>query len=135
MDIIEQCRQACGGHGYSSYAGLPGLYQDFVVQNTWEGDNTVLTLQTGRYLLGCFKAAVKDKKTVPVPYINRLPSILKASAPQGDPTSLATIGDAFDAVSANLLAVAGKAFMEALQKGKSEEAAHEDVGTLFGAQI
>jgi acyl-CoA oxidase len=35
-DIIDQCRQACGGHGYSSYAGLAGLYQDFVVQNTWE---------------------------------------------------------------------------------------------------
>jgi acyl-CoA oxidase len=36
MKIIEGCRQACGGHGYSAYSGLPSLYQDFVVQTTWE---------------------------------------------------------------------------------------------------
>ncbi|RKP16103.1 acyl-CoA dehydrogenase NM domain-like protein, partial [Rozella allomycis CSF55] len=47
LNIIEQSRQALGGHGYSSYAGLASLYQDFAVQCTWEGDNTVLTLQLG----------------------------------------------------------------------------------------
>ena len=32
LNIIDQCRQACGGHGYSSYTGLAGMYQDFAVQ-------------------------------------------------------------------------------------------------------
>ena len=36
LNLIEQCRQTLGGHGYSSYAGLASLYQDFAVQCTWE---------------------------------------------------------------------------------------------------
>lgn len=53
LSIIDQCRQSCGGHGYSAYAGLASMYSDFAVQCTWEGDNTILTLQAGRYLIGC----------------------------------------------------------------------------------
>ena len=53
-EIIDQCRQACGGQGYSSYNGLASLFVDFVVQCTWEGDNTVLMLQTGNYLVNSF---------------------------------------------------------------------------------
>lgn len=36
LDMIEQCRQSLGGLGYSSYAGLASLFQDFAVQCTWE---------------------------------------------------------------------------------------------------
>lgn len=36
LDLIEQCRQSLGGLGYSSYAGLATLFQDFAVQCTWE---------------------------------------------------------------------------------------------------
>lgn len=36
LDMIEQCRQTLGGLGYSSYAGLASLFQDFAVQCTWE---------------------------------------------------------------------------------------------------
>lgn len=45
-EIIDECRQACGGHGYSSYAGLSSLYQDFVVQNTWEVQKTEMMCNT-----------------------------------------------------------------------------------------
>lgn len=34
---IDTCRQACGGHGYSSYSRLPRLFADFAVMCTWEG--------------------------------------------------------------------------------------------------
>ena len=37
-----------GGHGYSKYTGLSGTLQDFAVMCTWEGDNTVMALQTAR---------------------------------------------------------------------------------------
>jgi acyl-CoA oxidase len=53
LNIIDQCRQSCGGHGYSAYVGLASMYSDFAVQCTWEGDNTILTLQAGRYLISC----------------------------------------------------------------------------------
>jgi acyl-CoA oxidase len=49
-DGIEACRRTCGGHGYSQLSGLPGLYASYVQNCTWEGDNSVLLLQTARYV-------------------------------------------------------------------------------------
>jgi acyl-CoA oxidase len=50
---IEQCRQSCGGNGYSSYTGLEELLANFSVIVTFEGDNTVMALQTANYLVRC----------------------------------------------------------------------------------
>ena len=47
---IEACRLACGGMGYSLASGLPQLYMRIVPSQTYEGDNTVLYLQTARFL-------------------------------------------------------------------------------------
>ena len=47
-EAIDQCRQACGGHGYSSYNGFGKAYNDWVVQCTWEGDNNVLAMSVGK---------------------------------------------------------------------------------------
>lgn len=47
---IEACRLACGGMGYSLASGLPQLYMRAVPSQTYEGDNTVLYLQTARFL-------------------------------------------------------------------------------------
>eukprot|EP00731_Ephydatia_muelleri_P016407 Em0009g831a len=47
---IEVCRLACGGHGYSLASGIPYLYANFVAAMTYEGENTVMYLQTARYL-------------------------------------------------------------------------------------
>jgi acyl-CoA oxidase len=49
--IIEESRQACGGHGYSAYNDFGKGYDDWVVQCTWEGDNNVLSLSCGRALI------------------------------------------------------------------------------------
>jgi len=51
MAGIEQCRLACGGHGYSMASGIPTIYVYAVPGSTFEGDNTVLYLQTARYLM------------------------------------------------------------------------------------
>ncbi|GLI67460.1 hypothetical protein VaNZ11_011657 [Volvox africanus] len=50
-DGIEECRRTCGGHGYSKLSGLPSLFQNYVQNVTWEGDNNVLCLQTARHML------------------------------------------------------------------------------------
>lgn len=47
-NLIDECRQACGGHGYSSYSGFGKGYADHVVQCTWEGDNNILAQNSGR---------------------------------------------------------------------------------------
>jgi hypothetical protein len=43
----------CGGHGYSLASGIPQIIQDLDAGSTYEGDNVVLLLQTGRFLLKC----------------------------------------------------------------------------------
>uniref|UniRef100_A0A1X7T9X5 Acyl-coenzyme A oxidase n=1 Tax=Amphimedon queenslandica TaxID=400682 RepID=A0A1X7T9X5_AMPQE len=47
---IELCRLSCGGHGYSAASGLPQLYADYSPSPTYEGENTVMLLQTARLM-------------------------------------------------------------------------------------
>lgn len=61
LNVIEECRQACGGHGYSAYNGFID-WNAFAVQVTWEGDNNVLALSTGRALIGRALKAPKVSK-------------------------------------------------------------------------
>ena len=51
-DGIEECRRACGGHGFSMSSGLPQLYASSMTGFTPEGDNWLLTQQTAKYVYG-----------------------------------------------------------------------------------
>ncbi|XP_022088710.1 peroxisomal acyl-coenzyme A oxidase 1-like isoform X1 [Acanthaster planci] len=52
---IEQLRMACGGHGYSAASGFPLLYGNETPACTYEGENTVMLLQTARFLMKCVR--------------------------------------------------------------------------------
>lgn len=58
-DCIDQTRQSCGGHGYSSYNGFGKAYNDWVVQCTWEGDNSVLAMSVGKPVIKAVSAALE----------------------------------------------------------------------------
>ncbi|KAH9249269.1 hypothetical protein BASA81_012996 [Batrachochytrium salamandrivorans] len=140
LNIIDQCRQSLGGHGYSAYAGLSSLYSDFAVQCTWEGDNTILTLQAGRYLIGCYREAKAGKKQAGgVAYLNDLPSLLKArcSAQCAADIDLETIGQAYFLVTANVVKAAGEEFEASLSRGINENLAYEECSQarLYAAKI
>lgn len=59
---IESCRKACGGHGYSHFSGLPLLYEDYVAACTYEGENTIMHLQTARYLMKVARQSLAGEK-------------------------------------------------------------------------
>ncbi|KAG0654017.1 fatty-acyl coenzyme A oxidase [Maudiozyma exigua] len=60
--LIDELRQTCGGHGYSQYNGFGKGYNDWVVQCTWEGDNTVLSLSSAKSILKKFGDAAQKGK-------------------------------------------------------------------------
>lgn len=128
LEIIETCRQACGGQGYSSYAGLASMYQDFAVQCTWEGDNTVMTLQLGRYLVSSLKERLQKKKKLPsgISYLNGLPEILKQKCPSnGNICDPKIISEAMDVTCANAVMMAAEEFTKFKSQGLSEDEAYE----------
>jgi acyl-CoA oxidase len=63
---IEDCRRACGGHGYSMAGGMASQYQDYLPQVTYEGDSYMLTQQVAKYLMTTFrKLSATDFQNLP----------------------------------------------------------------------
>lgn len=139
LSTIEACRQACGGHGYSAYTGLAGMYQDFAVQCTWEGDNTILTLQLGRYLIGSYREAIKGKKLSPgVGYLNKLDQLIgKTCDANADLLDPAVIIEGWQVVCANVVQNAALEFEDCIKRGLDIDDAYEQCSQsrLYAAKL
>ncbi|KAI8073343.1 acyl-CoA dehydrogenase/oxidase C-terminal [Gongronella butleri] len=141
LSTIEQCRQSCGGHGYSAYTGLAAMYQDFAVQCTWEGDNTILTLQAGRYLISSYREAAKGKKLSPgVGYLNRLGELIGKRCPAKSPEQILDYNillEAWQVVCANVVKAAALEFEQCLAKGMDPDDAYEECSQsrLYAAKL
>ncbi|KAI5478316.1 acyl-CoA oxidase [Pseudohyphozyma bogoriensis] len=93
---IEECRRACGGHGYSLSGGLASFYADYLPQVTWEGDSYMLTQQVGRYLFKTWRILIADKDA-PMSAENRTRSyVLKYLANPNASATFAYPGDLSD---------------------------------------
>ncbi|CAH0592211.1 unnamed protein product [Chrysodeixis includens] len=67
---IEEFRLACGGHGYMASSNLPIINGIVTATITYEGEYTVLMLQTARFLVKAWKEATTGKaKTPTVSYL------------------------------------------------------------------
>lgn len=78
-NLIDECRQSCGGHGYSAYSGFGKAYNDWVVQCTWEGDNNILASNAGRIIVQTLQRLVSKQKKAKgeMSFINKT-SLLKS---------------------------------------------------------
>ena len=54
LNGMEECRQACGGHGFLDSAGISPMLLEYSARCTYEGDNNVMILQSAKGLLKQF---------------------------------------------------------------------------------
>ncbi|XP_063357758.1 probable peroxisomal acyl-coenzyme A oxidase 1 [Cydia amplana] len=74
--LIEQCRFACGGHGYMLSSRLPTLYGYVAGIRTNEGDYTILMLQCARFLVKAFEQTEAGNSVSPtVSYLSHTASM------------------------------------------------------------
>ncbi|KAI8497361.1 Peroxisomal acyl-coenzyme A oxidase 1 [Branchiostoma belcheri] len=117
---MEECRLACGGHGYSHASGLPRLYANSTPAATAEGEHVVLMLQTARYLMKSYSQSVQGEKLAgsvaylagvqPVPVAGRTRNML----------DLGVLCDAYQHRAARLVQEAAEQLRSEMQAGKDQ---------------
>lgn len=60
LNIIQECRQACGGQGFMAEHRLTGLRADLDIYVTFEGDNNVLLQLVAKRLLSDYSKAFRS---------------------------------------------------------------------------
>lgn len=104
---IEECRMACGGHGYSRCSGIPDIYVTFTPACTYEGENTVMMLQTARFLFKSYTAAESGERLGGmVSYLNDVSSQRVQPQPVASRFQIADINDVLCLVEAYKLRAA-----------------------------
>ncbi|XP_076175470.1 acyl-coenzyme A oxidase 1 [Ptiloglossa arizonensis] len=116
---VEQLRLACGGHGYMDASNLPATYGLVTAVCTYEGENTVLLLQTARYLVKAWKQAVRGQ---PLPgTIQYLTVLSKGTKKRHWKNSLNCIIKAHQAVAAGKIRLATENMDRRIHNGISAE--------------
>lgn len=78
-ESVKDCqslRLACGGHGYLNSSGFNDIYGCLAASQAYEGENTVMLLQTARFLNKAWKRALNGESLTPTVkyfknYVNR----------------------------------------------------------------
>ena len=82
-DGIQECREACGGHGYLKISRLGDLRNDNDANCTYEGENNTLIQQASNWLISLRRSGANFKEASPmdsVAFLQDMESILKSKA-------------------------------------------------------
>lgn len=121
---VQTCRLACGGHGYLNSSGFNDIYGSVTAAQTYEGENTVLFLQTARYLIKAWNQAVNGESLTPT--VAYLKNYVKRGGQReqwdGSPNGILR---ALQTTSAGKIAAAHKHLEEKKKYCSAEEAANQ----------
>ncbi|KAH0629504.1 hypothetical protein JD844_011608 [Phrynosoma platyrhinos] len=125
---IEECRMACGGHGYSRCSGLPDIYVNFTPSCTYEGENTVMMLQTARFLVKSYTQVSSGQLlSGMMSYLNDLPGQhIQPQQVASRPTTVhinnpASLVEAYKLRASRLVEFAAKNLQAELNRRRSKE--------------
>ncbi|CAK1581491.1 unnamed protein product [Parnassius mnemosyne] len=94
LQAAQQCREACGGHGFLKCANLGDIRNNHEPTVTYEGDNNVLSQQAGNWLLRQYEAALSgnnvDSPLLTVTFLKEHKSIAKLTFQCKNTTQLKT---------------------------------------------
>ncbi len=62
IETLQECRKSMGGMGYSYYALIGMITQNGDVNQTFEGDNNILIMQTAKFLLKNYQSMKAGKQ-------------------------------------------------------------------------
>lgn len=123
---VQTCRLACGGHGFLNSSGFHDIYGNVVAAQHYEGENTILLLQTARYLIKAWSQVLQGTKLMPsVEYLsNHSGKTGQVEKWEGSPNGILR---SFQAATAGHLALAYK-HLEERKKIYSVEVATSQTG-------
>ena len=130
---LSTLRMACGGHGYASYAGFTHILSEFAPHPTHEGENSVMVLQTARYLIKCLEK-IRSGKEVPVivEYLNILQQVvggqLKCNLTDVQSVTLDALLEVLRANAAYMVFSAGNTLTESAKKRGMKQAWDQKAG-------
>ncbi|XP_037035975.1 probable peroxisomal acyl-coenzyme A oxidase 1 [Bradysia coprophila] len=125
---VEQLRMACGGHGYMEASNLPCTYGMVTAACTYEGENTILLLQTARYLMKSWSQAIVGDSLVPT--VEYLREAVKKRSNVWD-SSMPGIIRALQLVAANKIRLA----YEHVENRKKLGHSHEDATNFSSIEL
>lgn len=122
VQTVQTLRLACGGHGYLNSSGFQDCYGTAAAAQAYEGDNTIMFLQTARFLMKAWAHALEGGSmlTPTVEYLKKYTSKGVGKETWGD--SPRGILRALQAASAGEIAIAFKSLEQRKKIMKREEA-------------
>ncbi|PIK44722.1 putative peroxisomal acyl-coenzyme A oxidase 1 isoform X3 [Apostichopus japonicus] len=124
---LEILRMSCGGHGFSAASGFPEIYSNVVAACTYEGENTVMHLQTARFLMKAVKQAMEGAKLTPfMSYITANPQERCPARNPNDFMNMEILRNTYRHRARSTVRHAAKCLEDEIRGGKSSHMAWND---------
>ncbi|XP_052842138.1 LOW QUALITY PROTEIN: probable peroxisomal acyl-coenzyme A oxidase 1 [Drosophila gunungcola] len=126
---VERLRLACGGHGYLISSNMSNIYVNATAACTYEGENTVLLLQIGRFLMKTWRSALSGAPLAPT--VRYLAEVQKNPEFGKWTGSWENMVKAMQYAAANKTRVAFESLSNRLSRGETEGNAANHTGIEF----